>query len=51
MRIIYIDCQNAHLGTQASGWTIDWKKFLIYIRDTFAMEQAKIFLGWRKEYI
>lgn len=51
MRIIYIDCQNVHLGTKAYGRTIDWKKFLIYIKDTFAVDQAKIFLGWRREYM
>ncbi len=44
--IAFIDGQNLHLGTKESGWSIDHKKFRIYLRDKYHVMEAYYFLGF-----
>jgi uncharacterized LabA/DUF88 family protein len=47
--IAFIDSQNLHLWTLASGWKIDFLRFRIYLRDKFHVQEAYIFLGFLDE--
>jgi hypothetical protein len=47
--IAFIDGQNLHLGTTASGWKVDFSRFRIYLKDKFQVEEAYIFLGFLDE--
>jgi uncharacterized LabA/DUF88 family protein len=42
--IAFIDAQNLHLWTQTEKWIIDFKKFRIYLKDKFKIEEAYFFL-------
>jgi uncharacterized LabA/DUF88 family protein len=47
-RIIYafIDSQNLNLGVKELGWSLDYKKFFIFLKDKFKVEKAFIFIGY-----
>ena len=47
--VAFVDGQNLHLGTQADGWTVDMKKFRIYLRDKFHVQEAYYFLWFISE--
>ncbi|PIZ71350.1 hypothetical protein COY07_05165 [Candidatus Peregrinibacteria bacterium CG_4_10_14_0_2_um_filter_43_11] len=47
--IAYIDGQNLHLGTMENNWSVDYKKFRIYLRDKYKVEEAYYFLGYISE--
>jgi len=47
----FIDCQNVHLGVQHQGWSLDWSRFRIYLRDKYGVTQAYIFIGYLPEHI
>ena len=42
--IAYIDGQNLHLWTQANGWTVDLKKFRVYLKDKFNVQEVFYYL-------
>ena len=42
--IAFIDAQNLHLGTQTENWKIDFKRFRIYLKDKFKINEAYFFL-------
>ncbi len=42
--IAFIDWQNLHLWTTSENWKIDFKKFRIYLKDKFKVNEAYIFL-------
>lgn len=44
--ISFIDGQNLHLGTREAGWSIDYNRFRIYLRDKYHVEEAYYFLGY-----
>ncbi|NVP17321.1 NYN domain-containing protein [Candidatus Gracilibacteria bacterium] len=44
--IAFIDAQNLHLGTASEDWKIDFKRFRIYLKDKFHIEEAYFFLGF-----
>jgi uncharacterized LabA/DUF88 family protein len=46
----FIDSQNLNLGTQKMGWKMDWKKFREYLRDSFGVEKAFMFVGYMPNY-
>jgi len=48
--IVFIDTQNVHLGIQSCGWTLDWKKFIIFLKDKFNASKICMFLGYLPEY-
>jgi len=41
----FIDSQNLNLGVRAAGWRIDYKKFRLYLRNKYGVNQAFIFIG------
>lgn len=43
--IAFIDGQNLHMGTSSEGWSIDHKKFRVYLRDKYNVAEAYYFLG------
>lgn len=47
--IAYIDGQNLHLWTSAWNWKIDFKKFRVYLRDKYKVQEAYFFLGFLSE--
>lgn len=46
-KIVYafIDSQNLNLGVQDAGWKLDFAKFRQFLRDTYKVEQAYLFIG------
>jgi uncharacterized LabA/DUF88 family protein len=47
--IAYIDGQNLHLGTTNNNWKVDHKKFRIYLKDKYKVEEAYYCLGFVSE--
>jgi len=47
--IAFIDAQNLHLWTASENWKIDFKKFRIYLRDKFNIDEAYFFLWFLDE--
>lgn len=41
----FIDSQNLNLGTKASGWTLDFKKFRIFLKEKYGVTKAYLFIG------
>lgn len=46
----FIDSQNLYRGIKSLGWTLDWRKFRIYLREKYAVGRACLFLGFVAEY-
>ncbi len=44
--IDYIDGQNLYLWIQTEWWTIDLKKFRVYLKDKFGIQEAYYFLWY-----
>lgn len=44
----FIDSQNVHLGIRDQGWLLDWRRFRVYLRDKYDVEQAYIFIGYKQ---
>lgn len=42
----FIDGQNLNLGTQYTGWKLDFRKFRIYLREKYGVETAYYFIGF-----
>jgi uncharacterized LabA/DUF88 family protein len=42
----FIDAQNVHLGIKSLGWNLDWKRFRVYLKDKYKVENAYIFIGF-----
>ncbi len=41
----FIDGQNLYMNTKANNWTVDLKKFRIYLREQYHVKTAYYFLG------
>lgn len=41
----FIDSQNLNLGVKDAGWTLDFKKLRIYLRDKYKVKRAYLFIG------
>ena len=42
----FIDSQNLNLGIQSLGWTLDYRKFRVYLREKYSVAVAYIFIGY-----
>ena len=42
----FIDSQNLNLGIKGMGWSLDWKKFRIYLDRKHKITKAYLFLGY-----
>ncbi|MDD5213481.1 MAG: NYN domain-containing protein [Candidatus Gracilibacteria bacterium] len=47
--VAFIDGQNLHLGTTNENWKIDFRKFRIYLKDKFKVNEVYLFLGFLDE--
>lgn len=45
----FIDSQNLNLGTQRTGWKMDWRKFRKFLADKYDVAQAYMFIGYMSE--
>lgn len=41
----FIDSQNLNLGVKALGWSLDFKKFRLYLKNKYHVEKAFLFIG------
>lgn len=41
----FIDSQNLNLGVRTLGWQLDYKKFRLYLKNKYNVEQAYLFIG------
>lgn len=44
----FIDSQNLNLSIKDQGWLLDFKKFRVYLKDRFYINEAYIFIGFVK---
>lgn len=42
----FIDSQNVNLAVKAQGWTLDFARFRIYLRDKYQVNKAFLFIGY-----
>lgn len=42
----FIDSQNLNLSIRELGWKLDFKKFLVYLREKYDVEKAYLFIGY-----
>ena len=47
--IAFIDGQNLFLGTAEDNWSIDFKRFRVYLNDKFKVKEAYYFFGYLSE--
>lgn len=45
----FIDSQNLNVGTQKSGWKMDWRKFRQFLADRYGVNKAFMFIGYMPE--
>lgn len=48
--VAYIDGANLHNGAKNLGWTFDYKRFRVWLRDKYNVETAYLFLGLVPKY-
>jgi len=46
----FIDSQNLNLGIKDLGWSLDFEKFWVYLKDKYRIEKAFLFLGFIPKY-
>lgn len=46
----FIDAQNVYKGVQSDGWSIDWRRFRIFLKDKYKVERAYLFIGYLSQY-
>lgn len=46
----FIDGQNLNAGVKALGWKLDHKKFREYLKTTFGVSRAYMFIGFMEEH-
>lgn len=46
----FIDSQNLNLGIKSLGWSVDMKKFRIFLKDKYKINKAFLFIGYIPEY-
>jgi uncharacterized LabA/DUF88 family protein len=45
----FIDSQNLNLGIKSEGWKLDFVKFRKFLKDTYRVEKAYLFIGQMPE--
>lgn len=41
----FIDSQNLNLGVKSTGWSLDFRKFRLYLKNKYGIEKAYLFIG------
>lgn len=44
----FIDSQNLNLGVLSQGWTLDFARFRVYLKDKYGVSKAFLFIGYLK---
>ena len=47
--LAFVDGQNLYLGTKEENWSINLKKFRIYLKENYNVGEAYYFLGYVNE--
>lgn len=42
----FIDSQNVHLSIKSLGWSINWKRFRVYLKEHYGVTKAFLFIGY-----
>lgn len=42
----FIDSNNVYLSIKSQGWSVDWKKFRVYLKEHYGVEKAFLFIGF-----
>jgi len=42
----FIDSQNLNLGVKSQGWSLDFARFYIYLKDKYKMKKSFLFIGY-----
>ena len=45
----FIDSQNLNLNIRSQGWILDFKRFLVYLKEKYGVSKAFIFIGYVDE--
>ncbi|MBU3896130.1 NYN domain-containing protein [Patescibacteria group bacterium] len=45
----FIDSQNVNMGVEELGWKLDFRKFIIYLREKYSVKTAYLFIGYLPE--
>lgn len=48
--VAYIDGANLHNGIKSLSWDFDYKRFRVWLREKYAVEQAYLFIGMMPKY-
>jgi len=48
--VAYIDGANLHNGTKHLGWQFDYRRFRVWLKEKYHVEQAYLFLGMMSKY-
>jgi uncharacterized LabA/DUF88 family protein len=46
----YIDGANLHKGIEEQGWSLDYGRFRVWLRDKYSVQRAYLFLGLVPKY-
>jgi len=41
----YIDGANLHKGVKGLGWSLDYKRFRVWLKEKYQIDRAYIFIG------
>ena len=42
----FIDSQNLNMGIKELGWSLDWKRFRVYLKEKYSVRTAYLFIGY-----
>jgi len=42
----FIDSQNVYLSIKSQGWSMDWKRFRVYLKEHYGVTKAFLFIGF-----
>ncbi len=45
----FIDSQNVNLEIKRQGWSLDWRRFRVYLKEKYQVEVAYLFIGYLEE--
>ncbi len=46
----FIDSQNVHKGVKSLGWSLDWRRFRVYLGEKYQVKIAYLFIGFMPEH-
>jgi uncharacterized LabA/DUF88 family protein len=46
MNFAFIDSQNLNLSVRSQGWSLDFRRFRVYLKEKYQVEKAYLFIGF-----